>query len=308
MSLVQMAHGQQIVFNHHGEATINCPFCETKGHTPDTKQKLGINAYKGIYNCFRCQTSGRVTDTTELTLLTGMGNAEPEDDFDEYEAMRSRVTNLFDMKAPEPLDLSKLSMTLSKNETPIAYHYMKTRGFSDSEMSRYKLCVGKTVDLEDGRQLKRWVGRVLFPFVWEDSCEYMVGRSYTGAEPKYLNSRGSRSYLVYNLNNVTDGVCIICEGIISAIAAERVTRIPAVATLGKQITRNQVSRIRSKCEKVFLSLDGDVSEDLVNQTAKSLMRSGLEVWKVSLPVGEDPDDLKDNYKEYFTKATKLVYY
>lgn len=285
--------------------SINCPFCITVIGKADTHYHLNFNTEKGVYRCPRCNSAG------SLKYLRGYENlVKPSCTLSTLRAQSERLFR----KPPHTLDLNEVSWPLTKTETPIAYQYITERGFTEEDIRTYGLRVG-TPYFDDnlGYEVKKWSGRILFPyFNSAQECVYFIGRSYTGKEPRYLNSEGSKSTLLYNLDKV-QGTCIICEGIISSIMAQKVTGVPAVALLGKSINTTQVSLIRSKCTEVYLSLDGDTQSQERLAIKRALLQAGLKVKMVNLPVIQeqgkklkDPDDLKSLYLGLFETAQVAV--
>jgi len=273
-----------------GEYLTCCPFCVKNGKTPDVDYKLGFNVYKKIYHCYRCGSKGSLNEMEQLLYLVDHHVPEASD-------LRNKLNGLFngrDHSDSDSIDLDELSWPIDPVNTPIAFNYMIDRGFTQGEMGYYNIRVGK-----EGK----WSGRVIFPFIENSICRYIVGRSINGATPRYVNSSGSKSSLVYNYDNIQNS-CIICEGIISSISAERATGIPSVALLGKSISRIQASKIRTKCKEVWLSLDGDCKDGEVDKVLDVLIKSGLRVWSVRLPQDKDPDDLKEDYLNYFSMAKR----
>lgn len=273
------------------EILIKCPYCQ------DHSYRLGINLTKGVYHCFNCNKAGKVSDVKEFAIL---GLSEPTQDFS---AVKNKLKGMFESSSKE-FDLDHISWPLEEANTPMAYKYMIDRGFSPEDIIKYNLRVGKPYEDINGKVITRISGRILFPFMLDGKCVYYVARTLNGATPKYLNSDGSKSTLVYNIDNV-NGECIICEGIISAISAERTIGIPAVAVLGKSISFFQLNRIRSRSNKIYLSFDGDCSEEEISNILKKLTKVFDEVYLVKLPDGSDPDELKEEYKKYFMDAKRV---
>lgn len=273
------------------EILIKCPYCK------DHKYRLGINLSKGVYHCFNCDKAGRVSDVKEFALLDNPVQTQ------DFSAIKNKLKGMFVSHSRE-FDLDYISWPLEEKNTPMAYKYMIDRGFKVEDIIKYNLRVGKPYDDEEGKTITRMAGRIIFPFIVDGRCVYYTARTINGSTPKYLNSDGSKSTLVYNIDNAKDE-CIICEGIISAIAAERATGIPAVAVLGKSMSFFQLNRIRSRCNKVYLSFDGDVTEEESTQILRKLSKLFDEVYHVTLPSGSDPDELKDEYRKYFLEAKKI---
>lgn len=293
LDYIQGASGKNEIF-------LKCPYCEKNGKGVDSKYHLGVNTVKGIFHCFKCGEKGRVSNLAELSLLN------QEDKSKDLDMLRGKLNNMF-ISTDRNIDLDLISWPMSAQSTPMAFKYMIDRGFTEEEINKYQLRVGKPYfDKSMDREINRYSGRIIFPFISDGKCVYFIARTLIGAEPKYLNSVGSKSTVVYNIDNVIGNVCIICEGIISAIAAERTIGIPAVAVLGKSISYFQLSRIRTKCNKIYLSFDSDVTDEEYRQIIRKAVKIFDEVYHVKLPHG-DPDELKEEYKTYFNQATRVTF-
>ena len=280
------------------EFYICCPFCVKKGKSPDTEYKLGFNLKKGIYHCYRCRSRGSISDIKELQLLAFYQKSETLDDFQER-LMRKPKRDI------DVFDIGNISVPISEQDTPFALKYMLDRGYSFQELAKYDVRVGMPYIDEYGVEIQRWRGRVIFPFFYEDRCIYAVGRAYNGREPKYLNSTLPKGLVVYGIDNVVGKVCILCEGIISAHAAQRSTGLPAVSVLGQDPLDLQLSRLRNKAEVVFNALDGDVDPLKRRKLNKRLSLMGFEVWDIQMPSGHDPDSLAEEFPSYFQQARKV---
>lgn len=294
---MQSLNGAEVrTTSRRGEYQLCCPYCAERGKSPDENFHLGFNTLKKRYHCFRCEASGRLDELgTRLALV--------ESDHDRsYMGLQSQLdsirTHYPDYADTDPLvglvDLTAFSQPLT-DDTPFAMDYMLSRGFTMSEIKQHKVRVG-TIGM--------WQGRIVFPFFDAGRPVYAIGRTYIDQEPKYYNTCGKKSLLVYGIDQA-DGCAIICEGVISAIAAHRTTGLPAVALMGKSISRFQAAKILNKCRTVWLSLDGDVSDEEKTQAIKTLRRAGdFTIWNVSLPFKKDPDDLRQDYLTYFHRAKR----
>jgi len=284
------------------EYKTNCPECINRVGKADVKEKLGINIKTGIFHCFRCGYSGRVT--SDASFL----QEEEESTLSEIKDKISSIGTK-EKSNEEGFDLEKISDPVDSTNTPLAYQYIKSRGFSDREIRGNSLRVGKPYwDSTKNSDEFKWSGRLLFPFFEDGYCRFIVGRSINGKEPKYLNSEGNRNLVVYGIDKVIGDECILCEGIISSIAAQRQTGVPAVATLGKYVTMDQISKIRNKCNRIYVSMDGDVTNGEISTLRnlfKNLIRFNFETYLVKLPSESDPDDLGPNYRYYFSHAEKV---
>ena len=84
---------------------------------------------------------------------------------------------------------------------------------------------------------------------------YLSGRSLDGQEPKYLHLPGEIRYL-YNEDALSSKTVYIAEGIPDCLSAVQ-AGYPAVAILGSSNFKPEYLSKFSRCEVVYLCLDGD---------------------------------------------------
>lgn len=290
------------------EIWICCPFCITRRGKPDHSFKMGVNTRTGLFGCFKCRANRHNSSLSFLQNLE-FYQKEAEDMaslLDTLNRPRSRPA-----RSDPPIDLNRYSVPLDPNETPLAYDYATIkRGLSEDDISKYGLRVGKafwTTD-KDGNdyESKRWCNRLIFPFYEKGEPQFMVGRTYVDNPIRYMNSDDrNKDRYVYGIDDVLGGVAILCEGILSSIAATRATGIPSISTLGYYCTELQALKIAQVCDRVYVSLDGGVSSKVSARLEAQLLSLGLEVYRVTLPGEDDPDDLGPEYLKYFEQAEQI---
>lgn len=290
-----------------GELVACCPYCIIRHGSEDTKYHLGISLNKGVYHCFRCGASGSL-NKEQLKYQT-QKNPTLED-------LKNRLNKVFEKKNSNFIDLDFISVKIDKVSTPIAYNYMLERGFTEQDLEHYKIRVGKEYEV-NYRKVFKWVGRIIFPFFnSEGNCVYITGRSYTGKEPKYFNSEGDRSSLVFNLNSIQEEEpVILCEGIISSISAQKSTGVTSLALLGKSATWKQLNKIRSKTSKIYLCIDADTTQQEKKEIIIKLRKLRFEIYNINLPLLynesgkklKDPDDYKNQFFHFYKKAQRVIF-
>lgn len=265
------------------EVRVNCPYCEKNGKTPDRKRHLYLNTWKKAFICFRCGEKGRFTNMDSLLLYANnISNT--------YDSLRTRLNRFSPIFTPIDIDSFSVPVTTKT----LAYKYLVSRGVTQEEITQYQFRIGIN---------EEWGGRILIPFFRNGVCVYLVGRTYTHQTPKYKNYKVPKNNILFNFENIKDE-CIICEGVFSALTAQRVSKKSAIALLGKYISTTQANLIASKCAKVWLALDGDVESEERAMVAKTLYSAGVnEVLDIKIPKEEDPDSLKKKFYIYFQAAT-----
>lgn len=281
----------------HSKYKTNCPFCGKNLHFYfNLRTKTGI--------CFVCMDKP-IKLGPEFIIEP---DSKPTKNLDELRAALSKIFTTNPKINDNGIDIDVFSEPITPTRHPLSYGYItKERRLTDDDIKKYDIRSGKPYR-EGERVVNKWLGRVIFPFYDRGKCVYAIGRTYTGDDRKYRNVDVPKTDIVYGINRIQNRECIICEGLFSAIAAEKTTGVSAICLLGKTISPLQVYKIKTNADRVWLSLDGGVPETQVKSVIRSLIKSGFrEVLRINLPGDLDPDELEDDYTEYFDKAIKVSY-
>jgi len=275
----------------------DCPFCNKEEHFYfDIKTRMGI--------CFVCMDK-HIKLGSEFIL-----SSEEVTSNKSLDELRTALHKVFDRPLIQTtgVDIDKFSEPINPKRHPRSTNYLlNDRGLTMEDIQKYDIRSGKSYK-EDDRLINKWTGRVIFPFYEDGICVYAIGRTYMGDDRKYINVDVPKSNIVYGVDKIKNRECIICEGFLSAVSAEKTTGVSAVCLLGKTISPLQLYKIRTRADRVWMSLDGGVPEGQVKAVSRSLMKAGFaEVWRVDLPGEDDPDDLGDEYMKYFDKASRVKY-
>lgn len=260
------------------EVRFNCwrPDC---GSGPDTKYHLYVNPRKGKYFCQRCQRGGTLDFLAKVLGLPPL-----EDSLLMWEQIMHEFLWGTQEEDEEPKFVSwpqeynKLMPGLE------AHRYLSSRGISEKKIEHYEIGFG----------IGELKNRIIFPDTDEDDqLVYWVARKYGKLDankkaPKYKNADIPRKRQVYNLGRLLrrgwDRRVVICEGPISAVVAG----FDAVATYGKYVTGDQISRLaRVGAGEYVVAFDGDAILEGVS-LATRLYRRGLNVKFVKFRREDDP--------------------
>lgn len=283
-----------------GEFTLCCPFCPGRGHSPDKRFRLGVNAFSSKGQCFNCGWKSRhAVEIFAKAVRLGEVRAE------QSEAPVEK-------KSPErvelPEDFTRLAFANRSNDPrdgwPFdeARQYLRGRGITRWQMMVHRMGVSLS-----GRQSFR----VIFPvYNYGTRLIGYVGRDFTGKQkPPYLNSVGTR--VVYNMwrKEKENLWPVVCEGIFDCLAIERSTdligrfslpdcdkriRLRAVATLGDKISETQLEQL-SQFQGLIIWPDNDkVGVNSFSKLADSMQQAGKSVYLIRPPKnGKDAGDLSD---------------
>lgn len=189
------------------------------------------------------------------------------------------------------------------------YNYLKSKGYSDSEMKDSGLI---TID-EKGTKDKFW-NRVMFPIM--DINNKVIGfggRVMGDGMPKYLNSPETpifnKSQVLYGLNfarKTTEKYLLLCEGYMDVISLHQSGFTNAVACLGTALTDRHARLLKRYTGTIILTQDSD--EAGINAKIRSfpiLHDAGLKVNILDMGAYKDPDEfIKANGPEAYLECIK----
>ncbi|EOA9869186.1 DNA primase [Staphylococcus aureus] len=162
----------------------------------------------------------------------------------------------------------------------------------------------------------RFRNRIMFPL--KNAQGRIVGysgRTYTGQEPKYLNSPETPIFqkrkLLYNLDKARKSIrkldeIVLLEGFMDVIKSDTVGLKNVVATMGTQLSDEHITFIRKLTSNITLMFDGDFAgSEATLKTGQNLLQQGLNVFVIQLPSGMDPDEYIGKYgNDAFTAFVK----
>ncbi|WP_214199030.1 DNA primase [Staphylococcus aureus] len=162
----------------------------------------------------------------------------------------------------------------------------------------------------------RFRNRIMFPL--KNAQGRVVGysgRTYTGQEPKYLNSPETPIFqkrkLLYNLDKARKSIrkldeIVLLEGFMDVIKSDTAGLKNVVATMGTQLSDEHITFIRKLTSNITLMFDGDFAgSEATLKTGQHLLQQGLNVFVIQLPSGMDPDEYIGKYgNDAFTAFVK----
>ncbi|HHE7347589.1 TPA: DNA primase [Staphylococcus aureus] len=162
----------------------------------------------------------------------------------------------------------------------------------------------------------RFRNRIMFPL--KNAQGRIVGysgRTYTGQEPKYLNSPETPMFqkrkLLYNLDKARKSIrkldeIVLLEGFMDVIKSDTAGLKNVVATMGTQLSDEHITFIRKLTSNITLMFDGDFAgSEATLKTGQHLLQQGLNVFVIQLPSGMDPDEYIGKYgNDAFTAFVK----
>jgi len=183
--------------------------------------------------------------------------------------------------------------------------------------------IGRAEDRDE--TYDRFRGRLMFPI--RDPRGRVVGfggRILGDGQPKYLNSPATplfdKGRLLYNLDLAgpaarKSGRLIVVEGYMDVIALAQAGIVEAVAPLGTALTEQQLALLWRVAPEPLLCFDGDAAGQRAALRAAlralPLLEPGRSLRFVTLPAGQDPDDVaraqgKSGFEALLDRAEPLI--
>jgi DNA primase len=306
------------------EHMVSCPFCDS------SKNKCAVNPKKGVFQCWVCGERGptlkllmhlfdlRLIEQTDIDAVrSGSSLINLSSVIQEYKSKKKKENFLWNEQIPcvfppktYPISEFRAHNTLEGKLHRAVTKYLKGRGMSEEDIALYRLHFCIAVDSpyyahiffpalgEFGKQLVFWTTRSIIP----------------NANPKSLHSsrkysRFSAKQIMFNQHLISSPMAI-CEGPFDAFSIMKVTGIPAVPLLGKQLHefhRNYIESVGVK--EVYLCLDPDAKEEQ-EKAARAFVRQGITPYLVEFEEGDAnsiaPEKLYAAFQEAAYKKSNIV--
>lgn len=286
------------------EHMVLCPFCDSE------KPKCAVNPDKGVFQCWVCGErgptlkllyhlfnlhlisqsdidavrSGNVVADLSSTIQSYKGSHKPP-----KELWTTTIPCVFPPKVynisefnPHNVFEARLLKGVKK--------YLYSRGMDDNDIKDYRLHFCCKLDSpyyghiffpalgEFGKQLVFWTTRSILPNPNPKSMH---------ASHKY--ARFSAKQIIFNQHLVRSPVAL-CEGPFDAFSIMKVTGIPAIPLLGKQLHAYTRSYLREQnISEVYVCLDPDARKEQMS-IAQVLVPEKIDVLFVDLEEG-DPNSI-----------------
>lgn len=197
-------------------------------------------------------------------------------------------------------------------------HYLKSLGYSYEDMIGSGVCERK-----NGNVFDMYGKRLIFPII--NSYGDVVGFSGRVLEKtdyaKYKNTAQTlvfdKSKCVYNINHIKEQKSkgelkeiIIVEGQMDVISLYKSGIRNAVACMGTALTPSHAKEMKRFTDKVVVCFDGDgAGKKATLRSLEILVNAGLNVFVMSLPDSQDPDEYVLKYgKDSFLNLVQNAKY
>ena len=229
-------------------------------------------------------------------------------------------------------------------------NYLKKRGIDSESVEKYKigyapvrwdalskflakknysreeqLQAGLAIQSKKNRELIDYFrDRIIFPiFNFQSKIIGFGGRIISDSLPKYINSPETLIYKkgknLYNVNFAKESIrrkkrVIIVEGYTDVLIAQQYGFDEVVASLGTALTIKQIEVLKRLTNRALIAYDSDFAGNMATLRSLDLMiKAGLEVRVVDLPIGDDPADFivkngKAAFKSLIKNSLALIDY
>lgn len=276
--------------------SVNCPFCENRYGTGDTKHKLQISIVKEVVHCFRCDYSASwikfVMQAAGMHYIEALGELYVRPNVKDFQI----IDEAFDIKEVEeivtkfklPKDFQGIYEKIGSKLLSKARKYVKSRGFDKKYWKKYNLGVSSEqgwwliIPIEDDY----WQGRRLFDWM----------------EPKYKNPPAASRHYIFNsaaLDKYEE--VVVCEGAFSAMSIGD----NAIGLIRKHVTKEQIKRlIQSDVSRFILTIEPNAFPSM-SKLADGLSNRGKEVVLWCYDDGDPNDTEKPSTVMDYGLKTKL---
>ena len=241
-----------------GQIAFDCPACSAdKGlFHGDGKGNLEINYNKGVYKCWVCYETNRMSGQLEhlvkkygtKTHLREYNLFKPEYNYKENLNQEKIVVRL-------PEGYKKLSECTSKDyKSDLAKKYLYDRNINDDIIKEFDIGYTITGDFKD---------RIIIPSYDADgNINYFIARWFLKKKTKvkYLNPHAEKYEIIFNENKINwDATIYLVEGVTDHIVVPN-----SIPLLGKFVSDKLKFLLHEKAKAfVVVLLDSDAYEDAV---------------------------------------------
>ncbi len=260
------------------EYVVFCPF-HSNHRTPAGE----INKYTGLFFCFSCSHTADLielvmhcSNRTYFESIRFIKSKEVETDI-----LSDISLKLLDKEEWTEFDLSTIDRLFSQAmSSDKAINYFQNRKITKESVKKFKLGYSENQNM------------VTVPVHnHEGICVGFVARSIEGKE--FKNTPGlPKSKLLFNLNRVkTASSVYVVESSFDAIRLDQVG-IPAVATLGANISTKQIELLSKYFNDIFLIEENEESSKTMIEKMKERLGSSLSIIKLNSSY-KDIGDMED---------------
>lgn len=191
-------------------------------------------------------------------------------------------------------------------------NFLTKKGYEKRNLVQWGLIVNRKNSFYD-----KFRDRLIFPLInHHGDIEGFSGRivSKNTKAPKYLHSPQTpvfnKSEFVFGLYEGKGEIrkkdfAVFCEGQLDVISSHKTKIQNVVASLGTALTKEQIQLVKRYSENIYFCFDNDLAgEKALLRASKIALSNGVSTKAVTLPEGQDADELIKTSKEKWKKVVK----
>lgn len=282
---------------------VKCPFHNDK--TPS----MSVNIEKNMFYCFGCGAGGDpITFVQKIDNLSFIDACKKMAEWYGITACSKSPDN----NAAYERIVTWAEKNLQKEDSAIKY--LNRRGLNEESIKAFRIgWIGDEFPLAQhnlSQALLEKMGlaknitqffkrRIIFPITMHNKHIGIGGRGFFGAKnlPKYLNTSFQKNEYLFGFDQAKaklrnkDLTLVLVEGYLDAILCYQYG-IPAVASLGTNVSEQQLSLCFELAKSVAICMDGDSAGRLASEKIAykllNLIKPGYSAHFINLPNEEDP--------------------
>jgi len=200
-------------------------------------------------------------------------------------------------------------------------NFLKKKGYSYEELIKAGLIKKSKTE---GKYIDYFRDRIIFPiFNLSGRVIGFGGRVLDDSLPKYINSPETLVYNkgsnLYSLNFAREDIrkknyIIIVEGYTDVLITQQYEFNNIAASLGTALTTKQIDLIKRFTDTVLIAYDADSAGNMATlRSLDLLVKAGLEVKVIDLPLGYDPADFlikkgRETFQNLIDRSLSLIDY
>lgn len=259
------------------EVTIYCPFHQNK-NTPS----FYINKKTGLWQCFNPSCGKKGNFRQLYRQITGKAYGK-NTNLDPAALKKELENSLRPVIADQEITIDTLVVDYDSEDAKKKFISFIERGLNIKTLQYFDVCFSEAKS------------RVVIP-VRNASYKIvgLIGRATsTDQEPRYLYNTGfKRAVVLFNIQNAKnyDSV-IVVEGSVDAMKVHQAGFPNVVATLGAQVSVQQVKLLKKYFDKIIIFSDNDDAGKAMKDAIISSC-CGKEIYSAEVPEGaKDPGEL-----------------
>jgi len=232
-----------------------------------------------------------------------------------------KIINYLKKRGINDTSVEKYKLGYAPPDWDALTNFLKKKGYSYEELIKARIINKSKIE---GKYIDYFRDRIIFPiFNLSGRVIGFGGRVLDNSLPKYINSPETLVYNkgrnLYSLNFAREDIrkknyIIIVEGYTDVLITQQYEFNNIAASLGTALTTKQIDLIKRFTDTVLIAYDADSAGNMATlRSLDLLLKAGLEVKVIDLPLGYDPADFlikkgRKPFQNLIDRALSLIDY